>query len=134
MLMGAGLIGASVVIQAAFMLAGLRALERLRTKEREFEHHHATLIIVLFVLFMFLAVVIDVWMWAAVYLAVGAVSSFEAALYFSTGHLYHRWLRRYSAFPRLAAARLIRRSQRDDHLWLDDRAGNCRNSAVLLVG
>jgi len=84
MLMGAGLIGASVVIQAAFMLAGLRALERLRTKEREFEHHHATLIIVLFVLFMFLAVVIDVWMWATVYLAVGAVPSFEAALYFST--------------------------------------------------
>src|SRR6185436_2129624 len=50
------LIGASVVIQAAFMLAGLRALERLRTNEREFEHHHATLIIVLFVLFMFFAV------------------------------------------------------------------------------
>ena len=82
--MGAGLVGASVVIQAVFMLGGLRALERLRTNKREFGHHHATLIIVLFVLFMFLAVIIDVWMWAAVYVAVGAITSFEEALYFST--------------------------------------------------
>lgn len=81
---GAGLVGASVIIQAVFMLGGLRALERLRTHEREFENHHATLIIVLFVLFMFLAVVIDVWMWAVVYLVAGAISSFEEALYFST--------------------------------------------------
>lgn len=66
------------------MLGGLRALERLRTNEREFGHHHATLIIVLFVLFMFLAIIVDVWMWAAVYLAVGAIESLEQALYFST--------------------------------------------------
>jgi hypothetical protein len=81
---GAGLVGASTVVQAAFMLCGLRALERLRTNEREFGHHHATFIIVLFVLFMFLAVIVDVWMWAAVYVFVGAIASFEDALYFST--------------------------------------------------
>ena len=33
---------------------------------------------------MFLAIVIDVWIWAALYWAVGATRSFEEALYFST--------------------------------------------------
>jgi hypothetical protein len=84
MLLGTGLIGATVVVQAAFMLAGLRVLEHLRTHERAFRHHHATLIIVGFVLFMFIAVVLDVWMWAGVYLSIGAISSLEEALYFST--------------------------------------------------
>lgn len=83
-LLGAGLVGLTVVIQAGFMLVGLNAIERLRTRERRFAHHHATLIIVLFVLFMFLAVIADVWLWAAVYMAIGAVPTFEEALYFST--------------------------------------------------
>lgn len=83
-LIGAALLGATAVVQAVFMLAGLRALEKLRTSERDFEHHHATLIIVSFVLFMFLAVVIDVWLWAAVYYFLGAITTIEEALYFST--------------------------------------------------
>jgi len=82
--LGAGLVGLTVVIQAAFMLAGLRGIESLRTHERKFTHQHATLIIVLFVLFMFLAVIIDVWIWAAIYLAIGSMESLEQALYFST--------------------------------------------------
>ena len=81
---GAGLVGLTVIIQAMFMLVGLRGIETLRTHERKFTHQHATLIIVLFVLFMFFAVVMDVWLWAAVYLTIGAVASFEESLYFST--------------------------------------------------
>ena len=83
-LLGAALVGITAILQAAFMVTGLRALETLRIAERTFAHHHATLIIVLFVLFMFLAIVLDVWTWAAVYVLVGAVESFETALYFST--------------------------------------------------
>jgi hypothetical protein len=83
-LIGAALVGATVIIQAGFMLLGLGALERLRTAERTFSHHHATLVIVSFVLFMFLAVVIDVWIWALVYWTLGAITFFEEALYFST--------------------------------------------------
>jgi hypothetical protein len=83
-LMGAGLVGLTVVIQAVFMLTGLRVLETLRTAERRFAHHHATLIIVLFVLWMFIAVIIDVWVWAAVYVVIGAIEPLEEALYFST--------------------------------------------------
>ncbi|MES2561583.1 MAG: potassium channel family protein [Pseudomonadota bacterium] len=83
-LIGAALVGATVIIQAGFMLVGLRALEWLRTAERTFSHHHATFVIVSFVLFMFLAVVIDVWIWALVYWKLGAITSFEEALYFST--------------------------------------------------
>lgn len=82
--LGAGLVGVTVILQAAFMLAGLRGIESLRTHERKFTHQHATLVIVLFVLFMFFAVVVDVWIWAAVYLTIGAIASFEEALYFST--------------------------------------------------
>ena len=82
--MGAGLVGLTVVIQAVFMLTGLRVMETLRTTERRFTHHHATLIIVLFVLWMFLAVIIDVWLWAGIYVAIGAIGPLEEALYFST--------------------------------------------------
>lgn len=83
-ILGAGLVGTTVVIQAGFMLIGLSGMEKLRTHERTFAHHHATLIIVLFVLFMFLAVIADVWVWAAVYMIIGAIPTFEEALYFST--------------------------------------------------
>lgn len=82
--LGAGLVGITVVIQAGFMLVGLRVMERLRIHERTFAHHHATLIIVVFVLFMFLSVITDVWTWALVYITIGAISSLEEALYFST--------------------------------------------------
>ena len=84
LLLGGALVGITAILQAAFMVVGLRALEALRITERNFAHHHATLIIVLFVLFMFLAIVVDVWTWAAFYVLVGAIESFETALYFST--------------------------------------------------
>lgn len=82
--LGAGLVGLTVVVQAGFMLVGLRGMEKLRTHERTFTHQHATLIIVLFVLFMFLAVIVDVWLWAAVYMIIDAIPALEDALYFST--------------------------------------------------
>lgn len=83
-ILGIGLVGLTVIVQAGFMLLGLRVMEGLRIHERKFTHQHATLIIVLFVLYMFLAVIVDVWIWAAVYMVIGAIPGFEDALYFST--------------------------------------------------
>ena len=84
-LVGAALVGITAIVQAGFMLAGLRLLQSLRTHERNFSHHHATLIIVTFVVSMFFAMVIDMAIWASVYRAVDAVGTFEEALFVSAG-------------------------------------------------
>lgn len=47
-------------------------------------HHHGTSIVVATVLGIFLVHAFEVWLWAAVYLYVGALPDFDTALYFST--------------------------------------------------
>lgn len=83
-LVGAALVGVSVVFQAGFTVAGLSVLDRLGARKKRFAHHHAIAIIVFFVMLMFFAIVIDVWMWAAFYYFAGALNNIEEALYFST--------------------------------------------------
>ena len=81
---GAALVGITVVIQAGFTVVGLSVLDRLGEHKRRLGHHHAIGIIVFFVLLMFLAIVMDVWMWAGFYWFSGALHDLEEALYFST--------------------------------------------------
>ncbi|MEA3153509.1 MAG: hypothetical protein QOK44_1098 [Betaproteobacteria bacterium] len=81
---GCVLVATTSIIQAAFMLSGFGALQALRTHERRFARHHATMIITLFVLYMFLAMIVQVWVWAAVYVWIGAIGAFNDALYIST--------------------------------------------------
>jgi Trk-type K+ transport system membrane component len=83
--LGAGLVALTALIQAGFMLTGFRALQSLRTHERRFSRHHATLVIVLFVLYMFVAMIAEVALWAWVYYGLDAVDTFEASLYVSIG-------------------------------------------------
>jgi hypothetical protein len=82
---GAVLVAITAIVQAAFMLGALRVLQALRTNERDYGHHHATLIIAMFVVSMFIAMIIDMAIWASVYRAVGAVGTFEEALFVSAG-------------------------------------------------
>jgi hypothetical protein len=44
----------------------------------------ATLTLSMFVLWLFLAMIIQTWVWALLYLALGALGSLEEAVYFST--------------------------------------------------
>jgi hypothetical protein len=81
---GAGLVGLSVVLQAGFTVGGLAVLDRLDNRKKRFAHHHAIGLIVFFVLLMFTAIVADVWMWAVFFYWSGALKDFEECLYFST--------------------------------------------------
>ena len=83
-LIGALLVGVTVIFQAAFTVVGLRCLDWLERRKHRFSHYHAMFIIVFFVLLMFVGIVIDIWIWAVFYNASGALADFEEALYFST--------------------------------------------------
>jgi len=82
--LGAGMIVITTVIQGVFSMFGI---ERLR------EHHDrhptrsllgATLRLAVFVMWLFLATVIEVWAWALLYMGLGAIRPLEKAAYFST--------------------------------------------------
>jgi len=82
--LGAGMIVITTIIQGVFMMFGV---ERLR----EHVNHHptrwllpSTLKLSVFVMWLFLATVLEVWAWALLYIILGAISSFEEAVYFST--------------------------------------------------
>jgi hypothetical protein len=83
-ILGAGMIVLTTLIQGIFTLFGV---ERLRD---HVERHHtkslvrSTLTLSMFVLWLFLAMIIQAWVWAHLYLALGALGSLEEAAYFST--------------------------------------------------
>ena len=83
-LIGLGLVGLTIVFQALVTVVGLRCLDWLELRKKNFSHRHAVAVTVFFVLLMFFALIVDVWMWAAFYFFAGISPSFEEALYFST--------------------------------------------------
>lgn len=83
-LLGAVMIVVTTVIQGIFTITGIEMLRwRLSQKLRE-SLVRSTLTLAFVVLWLFLATIIEVWTWALLYLALGAVSSLEQAAYFST--------------------------------------------------
>jgi hypothetical protein len=83
-ILGAGMIVITTLIHGLFTVFGI---ERLRD---HVERHHttslvrSTLTLSVFVLWLFLAMILEVWIWAHLYLALGALGSLEEAVYFST--------------------------------------------------
>lgn len=81
---GAGMIVITTIIQGVFTLYGI---ERLRD---HLDRHpsrllvRSTLKLSIFVMWLFLATVIEVWTWAVLYVALGAIRELEKAVYFST--------------------------------------------------
>ena len=82
--LGACMIVVTTLIQGVFTMLGIEVLRD------HLERHHtkslvrATLKLAAFVLWLFLATVLEVWAWAMLYLALGAVGPLEKAVYFST--------------------------------------------------
>jgi hypothetical protein len=85
LLVGLALVGASAIVQAFFMMSGFTGLQALRPPHRDLSPRRATVLIVLFVLYMFLAMLVQIGIWAAAYVWLGALSTFEEALYVSSG-------------------------------------------------
>jgi hypothetical protein len=82
--LAAGLIAASVVIQALFMSAGLNTFKRIEEHRPGVMSHNPATTTVLWILFLLIPIALDVILWATFYYASGALPSFEEALYFST--------------------------------------------------
>lgn len=81
---------AMVVISVLIHGAGITALARglrIETSDNS-EHHHFSMkravVILIVVLALFTLHGIEIWLYAAVYLVIGAVQSLEGAVYFST--------------------------------------------------
>jgi hypothetical protein len=72
-------------VHAACTLAALGALRMLHAERWGLRSQWRRVgLIAALVLMMFLAALIEVYIWAAVYLVVGAISGLESAVYFST--------------------------------------------------
>jgi hypothetical protein len=125
----AGLIGATVVIQALFMSAGLNTFKRVEEHKPGAMTRNPAITIVAWVLFLLIPIVLDVTLWATFYYTSGALPSLEEALYFSTvtfttvGYgdivLDREW------------RQLARSGQWVDHLRLGDGANNGGDSAPV---
>ena len=82
--LGAGLIAATVVIQALFMTVGLSNFKRIEERRPGAMARKPGITTVIWILFLLIPIVLDVTLWATFYYLGGALPSFEEALYFST--------------------------------------------------
>lgn len=78
------MIAVTTLIQGVFTVLGIEKL-RDHLEMRPTKHLvSSTLKLAVFVLWLFLGTIIEVWIWATLYLALGAVGTLEKAVYFST--------------------------------------------------
>jgi voltage-gated potassium channel Kch len=82
--LGAGLIAATVIIQALFMSAGLNTFKQIEELRPGAMASKPATTTVIWILFLLIPIILDVTLWATFYYVSGALASFEEALYFST--------------------------------------------------
>ena len=84
MVLGAAMIAVTTLIQGVFTVLGIEKLrDHLETRTTR-SLVPSTLKLAVFVLWLFLATIIEVWIWAILYLALGAIRTLEEAVYFAT--------------------------------------------------
>jgi voltage-gated potassium channel Kch len=83
-LLGSAMIILTTVIQGGFTVAAVEMLRRRVTRKVARSNFHTTLMLSYFVLWLFVATILEVWVWALLYLLIGAAQSIEEAAYFST--------------------------------------------------
>ncbi len=82
--LGAAMIAVTTLVQGVFTVLGIEKLrDHLETRTTK-SLVPSTLKLAVFVLWLFLATVIEVWIWAILYLVLGAHGTLEEAVYFST--------------------------------------------------
>ena len=82
--LGAGLIAATVVIQALFMTVGLNRFKRIEELRPGALARDPAITTVIWILFLLIPITLDFTLWATFYYEGGALPTFEEALYFST--------------------------------------------------
>jgi hypothetical protein len=84
MVLGAVMIAVTTLIQGMFTVLGIERLRDHLESRTTKSLVPSTLKLAVFVLWLFLATVIEVWIWAVLYLLLGAIATLEEAVYFST--------------------------------------------------
>jgi hypothetical protein len=84
MVLGAVMIAVTTLIQGMFTVLGIERLRDHLESRTTKSLVPSTLKLAVFVLWLFLATVIEVWIWAILYLLLGAIATLEEAVYFST--------------------------------------------------
>lgn len=82
--LGAGMIVATTLIQGVFTMFGIEVLRNNLDRHHARSLVRATLKLAAFVLWLFLAMIVQVWVWAMLYLALGALEGVSKTVYFST--------------------------------------------------
>lgn len=83
-ILGAGMIALTTLIQGVFTMLGIERLHDHLDRHPTRSLLRSTLKLSVFAMWLFLATVMEVWAWAMLYLFLGAISSIETAVYFST--------------------------------------------------
>jgi len=84
MVLGAAMIAVTTLIQGVFTVLGIEKLRDHLERRTTTSLVPSTLKLAVFVLWLFLATIIEVWIWAILYLALGAIHTLEEAVYFAT--------------------------------------------------
>jgi len=82
--LGSAMIVVTTLIQGIFTMLGIERLRAHLERRTTTSLVRSTLKLAVFVLWLFLATIVEVWTWALLYLALGALGSLEQAVYFST--------------------------------------------------
>lgn len=83
-IIGCAMIVVTTIIQGVFTMVGVEYMRDYADRHNEPGLIWSTLRLSAFVLWLFLATIIHVWVWALLYVALGALESLETAVYFST--------------------------------------------------
>lgn len=85
LVLGCVMIVATTVIHGFASLVGVAMLRRhYQSRHGPPSSLHDTSTVALFVLWLFLATIVEIWMWAGLYILLDAIPTLEEALYFST--------------------------------------------------
>ena len=82
--LAAGLIAATVVIQALFMSVGINTFKRIEKRRHGAMPRERAISTVIWILFLLIPIILGVTLWGTFYYVSGALPSFEEAFYFST--------------------------------------------------
>jgi hypothetical protein len=74
----------TTMIQGVFTMLGIERLREHVDRHPSRSLVRSTLTLSVFVLWLFLATILEVWTWAMLYIALGAIETLEKAVYFST--------------------------------------------------
>ena len=83
-IIGSAMIVVTTLIQGVFTMVGVEYMRDYAARHNEPALIWSTLRLAAFVLWLFLATIIEVWVWAVLYVLLGALESLETAVYFST--------------------------------------------------